>query len=147
MSKFTKAQRWLIDNAYLLADRFGDNQVVVDSDSWTQILIKNFYLPSGWSPGVSRLLIYLPEIGNLFTVAPDHFYLDKGLRTYDGDKLPHYYEGSGYNDLSKEGFARFSFHIEKGWKPRLPVENGTTLVDVLNWLDCGLADAVEEAEE
>jgi hypothetical protein len=146
MSVLSNAQKWLVENAYLLADRFGDSQIIVDSDDWQYLLIKTFYLPVGWYPDRSRLLLCFPSINNILTIPPEHFYLDPGLRTYAGAKPPHYYEGNGFNDLADEGFARFSFHIEQGWQPRFPAQYGTTLVDLLSWLDQGLTTAIQEAQ-
>lgn len=145
MITLTRAQEWLVENAYLLADRFGDNQIIADSQHWQYILIKRIYLPAGWYPDVSRLLLRFPNINNILTIPPEHFYLDPGLRTYSGNEPPHYFESGGFNDLADEGFARFSFHIKQGWSPSLPSHLGTTLVDVLNWLEGGLKAAIEEA--
>ncbi len=147
MSNISDTQQWLVDNAYLLADQFGDDQVVVDNESWQYILIRSIYLPSGWYPSRSKLLIYLPNPANILTTAPNNFYLDPGLRTYAGNIPPHYFEGDGYNDLAGQGFARFSFHIEEGWQPCIPAQCGTTLVEALTWLDQGLADAIREASK
>lgn len=139
------AQKWLLENANLLSQRFGGDRVVIDGTHWQFILIHNYPLPANWKQSRSRLLIRFPKISRIFTIPPDHFYLDTGLRTVRGTKPAHYFESEEFNDLSKYGLARFSFHIKKGWNPAIPCTMGTNLLHVLDMLNEGMYEAAEEA--
>lgn len=140
----TKSQQWLLENADLLSQIFGSDRIVIDGSSWQYLLIYDYPLPSNWQQQNSRLLICFPDISKIFNFPPDHFYLDLGLRIVIGKTPKHYFEKGGFNDLRKQGFARFSFHIEKGWRPTLPCRQGTTLVDVLDMLHKAMYQAAEE---
>jgi hypothetical protein len=133
---------WLLYNGGLLSSIFGPHNIIIDDIGWSWVQIENFYLPRNWSRFQTRLLIVLPEGTRLFLGPPDRFYLDPGLTTIDGKIPPHYYENETFNDLRLQGWARYSFHIEGGWKPMMD-GSGTTLVHALD----GLYDMMQEAAE
>jgi len=142
----TLQQQWLMENAQLLSDVFGDRQVVLDGSAWSFLIIHGFPLPENWRQTDSDLLIRIPDIATVFSVFPNHFYLPKGLTTIKGTKPAHYFESADYNDLKESGWARFSFHIKSGWQPALPCSEGTTFLDLLEKLHQGMYQAAEEAE-
>lgn len=139
------AQNWLLENGNLLSQKFGGDKVIIDGSHWSFILIHGYPLPVNWKQSRSRLLIRFLDISRIFSIPPNNFYLDSGLRTLNGTVPTHYFEGEGYNDLSQYGLARFSLHIKKGWKPTIPCTMGVNLLDVLEMLDKGMYEAAEEA--
>lgn len=142
----SNAQRWFLENVALLSRKFGGNSIVADASCCEYILITRYQLPSNWMQKSSRLLIRFLDINTIFNVPPNNFYLDKGLRTLRGTVPNHYFESGGFNDLGKRGLARFSFHVEKGWFPKLPASQGTTLIDVLSLLNQGMYKAANEGQ-
>jgi hypothetical protein len=139
------AQKWLLDNGNLLSQKFAGDRVIIDGTNWQFILIHGYPLPVNWKQSRSRLLIRFLNISRIFSMPPNNFYLDAGLRTVRGTVPTHYFEVGDYNDLTGYGLARFSFHIEKGWKPAIPCTMGTNLLDVIEMLDKGMYEAAEEA--
>ncbi len=125
-------QYWILQNIQLLSKRYGKDGVVLDGKTWRSILIFYYCLPESWKPRSSRLLIVLPPKSQIFHAPPDRFYMDRSLRTVTGQMPAHYYEEGGFNDLTKQGMARFSFHLKKGWQPKREHLKGTTLIDVID---------------
>ncbi|MBI4057770.1 hypothetical protein HY405_00390 [Candidatus Microgenomates bacterium] len=138
-------QYWIIQNIHILSKVYGRNGAILDAKNWQFILIPRFFLPRSWLQSHSRLIIVLPKGPQIFYAPPERFYLDRGLKTTSGEKPTHYFEGSGFNDMSSQNLARFSFHLQKGWNPKLPCTLGTTLIDVLDGLFLGLDAAAKEA--
>lgn len=141
---YSERDYWVIGNLYLLAKRYGKEGVVLDAKEVRSLMIFYFNLPETWQPRTSRLLIVLPSGPSLFHSAPDRFYLDKGLKTITGKEPAHYFEGNGFNDMSRQGLARFSFHITKNWFPKVAIDDGTTLIDVIDRLYQGMDIAAKE---
>ncbi len=139
----SNSQNWILENCKLLAKIFGTNNVYLDEIEFRYIKIYQFHLPAFWTPNRSTLLIELPVGSQIFSTAPNKFYLQKGLRVFN--KIPeHYFESDYYNDLSAQGWARYSFHITNGWKPSMICKYGMTLVDILDALYERMDDAVME---
>lgn len=144
MFMLNKSQHWLLGNAELLSRVFEGDRVFIDTQKYRYIIIEGFPLPTNWLQSSSRLLMKFPKPSQIFTFPPDHFYLNKGLKNINGQFLGHYFEGKGFNDLSKKGYARFSLHIEDGWHPTLDYRRGTNLIDVLDMLHDGMYRAAQE---
>jgi len=144
-NKFSDWQYWILQNLQLLSKKYGENRVLLDAKTWQCLLIANFGLPPTWRQTTSQLIIILPEKAQVFCASPDRFYLEKGLRTVTGEKPRHYFESAGFNDMSGSNLARFSFHLKKGWYPKMHCKNGTTLLDILEGLCLGLDSAAREA--
>jgi len=144
-SNYTDWQYWILQNLALLSKRYGKNGVVLNGQTWQSILIFFYSLPPAWTSMTSRLLIVLPAKSKIFYTPPDRFYLDPGLRTVTGQRPAHYFEDQGFNDLARQGLARFSFHLKKGWKPKTECQQGTTLVDVIDAFYIALDMAAREA--
>jgi len=137
-------QSWILQNLLYLTRLYGKNNVLLDTKTWQSILIRHYYLPPTWKQDTSPLLIVLPEKAQIFYSAPDRFYLKKGLRAINGKKPGHYYENKGFNDLHNLDYARFSFHLEKGWDPKIDCKCGTNLIHVIGGLYKGLDLAARE---
>lgn len=137
------AQQWLVTNTALFAEVFGRDNVVLDYQ-WHYLWIAEFPLPLNMSQSRSRLLMVFDDPESILTLPPDRFYIDQHITRSDGGALEHYFEGPGYNDMAHEGWARFSFHVTKGWRPSPNVVGGTTLVDILDQLFDGMHQAGEE---
>lgn len=135
--------QWLVDNAHWLSNKYGGANVAVDDINGRFVLIRNFLLPCNWLQSESQLLIVFPDIAKIFATEPNHFYLEKGLRNIRGEVPTHYFEDHGYNDLWAQGWARYSFHVIKGWHPRIPCIDGTNLTDVLRAMEQGMYQAGE----
>ena len=142
--KLDQVQYWILSNITLLRKRFGASNVIYNPNSLQNILIKEFPLPNNWQQHHTRLLIVLPKGMKVFYTSPDRFYLDKGLRARNGKVPTHYFEHSGFNDLIKQKVARFSFHIETGWRPAIYCPNGSNLLHVLEGLKRGMYSAAQE---
>ena len=145
-SNMSDWQQWILENLADLSKRYGKDGVVLNGKTWRSILIFYYALPPGWNRKTSRLLIVLPKQSDIFYAPPDRFYLDKGLRAIDGKTPPHYFEDVGFNDLAKQGLARFSFHLNKGWHPSRQCSSGTTLIDAITALYHGLESAIREGK-
>lgn len=145
ISEYSGWQYWILQNLELLSKKYGKEGAVLNAQTWQSILIFYYSLPNTWRQKTSRLLIILPAQSKVFYTPPDRFYLDKGLKTNSGNKPTHYYESHGFNDMDNNGLARFSFHLKKGWEPKLPCEQGTTLLDVLEAFQLALNSAAKEA--
>lgn len=143
-SNLTDWQYWMVQNLALLSKKYGRDGVVLNGKTWRSILIFYFALPPSWNRRTTRLLIVLPEKSKLFYAPPDRFYIDVGLRLANGSIPAHYFEGQGFNDLSSQGLARFSFHLTDGWQPALESQNGTNLLHVIDGLYRGMNSAARE---
>jgi hypothetical protein len=146
---YSDSQLWLLWNAGLLARLFGSDRVTIIGDDWRSIEIDDFPLPENWSRENSQLVIRFPKLGTIFSVPPDHFYLDKGLRTKSGNTLRHYYEADyWFNDRSDSEYARYSFHVDPDtWNPIRRIRAGTTLIDVLDELYISMVGAAERSDK
>ena len=143
--KYKDWQYWLLQNLQLLAKVYGQKGVMLDSGNWQSILISKYWLPSTWRQASSRLLIILPQKSQIFYTPPDRFYLDLGLRALTGEKPAHYFERGSFNDMARRGMARFSFHLKKGWQPKINCQEGTNLLHVLEGLYKGMDSGAREA--
>ena len=143
-NKYSDWQHWIIQNLQLLARRYGKDRVMLNGKTWRSILILYYRLPQTWRRRTSRLLIVLPSESKIFYTPPDRFYMDLGLRTVNGQVPAHYFEGKGYNDMAKHEMARFSFHLNKGWNPKVQCQDGTNLLHIIDGLYKGLDSAARE---
>lgn len=135
---------WWFYNLLLLAKLFGEHNLFVDDECQHLVIIENYPLPPNWRPSTSRLRIDLPPLDQLVYRQPDRFYLNKGLRLANGRSPAHYFEGTGFNDISTEGWARYSFHVNySSWHPLPYPPYGTTFVEVLDALDSSLTEVAE----
>lgn len=139
---FTRSQLWILENCKLLGKVFGERYIYLNDD-FEYLKIYYFHLPDSWTPNRSTLLIKLPKGENIFSVPPDRFYLQQGLRVHS--RFPkHYFECDAYNDKYIEGWARYSFHITKGWKPNVICEHGMNLIGILDALYSRMEEAAKE---
>jgi hypothetical protein len=112
--------------ALLLARQFG----VVDYDDedgrWVQI--PRFPLPLGWDRRTTGLLLVLPS--GYPHVPPDGFYIDRFLRTRNGQRVEHYFEREGsHNPYTDQGWGWFCIHLDRGaWRPTGDVFHGDNLL-------------------
>ena len=141
--KLSAFQTWLVLNAALLSKVFGSDYVLIDDKNWKCLQVLNFELPMNWDRCFTELLIEFPHCTNTI-LPPDKFYIERELRTTTGNIPKHYYENDYFNDKSREGWARFSFHIEGNWQPSLDMRHGTTMIKVLDSLYNGMYEAAKE---
>ncbi len=142
--KIQNWQYWVLQNIVLLSKRYGKRNIIFNNQNWQSIFIKNYALPYNWRKQTTFLLILLPKSSQILYNPPDRFYIEKNLKAYNGKRPTHYYEDSGFNDLSRHNLARFSFHVEKGWNPNLNSIKGTNLLHVLDGLQKGMYKAAQE---
>lgn len=140
----SKYIQWFNENILLLENLFGSDRIDWDISDYQWITIEDYPLPPNWRPTNSKFLMRLPLIKHIFTIPPDHFYLETGLRNINGIKPNHYIEKGDFNDLEIHGIARYSFHIRHGWRPTLPCRQGTNLIDVLDQLHESMTNAAKE---
>jgi len=145
VNKYQNWQYWILQNLQLLSRIYGKNNVVLNGKTWQSILIYKYRLPSNWKQNTSRLLIVLPKKSKIFYAPPDRFYLDCNLRTITGKRPGHYFERDSFNDMGKLNMARFSFHLKKGWKPKINCQQGTNLLHVIDGLYKGMDLGAREA--
>ena len=141
---YNKYQTWILQNLQLLTKMYGKNNVVLNAKNWQSILIRQYPLPSSWRHKTSRLLIVLPSKSSIFLAAPDRFYLNTGLKTTSGVRPGHYFENAAFNDKQNQNWARFSFHLKQGWKPKMQCQNGSNLSHVIHGLYKGMDKAARE---
>lgn len=132
---------WLLWNLRLLQRLFGERNVMMELPEKRYIYIQQFPLPSNWKQLHTPLMIVFDNPANIFVTPPDRFYIAKGLRNINGETPTHYFAGPGFNDLSKEGWARYSFHIKGKWKPSPIAANGSSLVLLLDALHKSMTQA------
>lgn len=144
VNRYSDWQYWILQNLTLLGKRYGKDGVVLNGKTWRSILIFHYRLPASWKQRTSRLLIVLPAKSKVFYTPPERYYLDPNLKTRTGVMPAHYFQSEGFNDLARHGLARFSFHLTRGWKPKIQCQQGTTLADVIDALYAGLDSAAKE---
>lgn len=91
----------------------------------------DFALPPGYNYDKTDILILLPP--SYPQTPPDWFYLDQGLRRYDGSP-PHVFDRLSSHPPVMEGWAVGSLHI-KTWNPSTDLFSGHSLLSV-----CGLIE-------
>ena len=81
-------------------------------DGWTFLVVPNYPLPDGFSPGRVRLLVKLPP--SFPDAAPDMFWLNPPIRTPSG-VAP---QGTSIETVLGADWQRFSWHLLPGaWRP------------------------------
>ena len=122
--KYFNKKEWYAWNLTLLTKFYWDKKVDYDTQCFTWLRINRWGLPPNWQPGHSTLLI---RLSTEIELPPTDFYLEMGLTTTEGYRPGHYFDSSGYNDLSHLNYARYCLHI-KEWQPTPYVIRGD------NWL-------------
>lgn len=90
-------------------DRF---ESVAQPDGWTFLVVPDYPLPDGFSPGRVRLLVKLPP--SFPDAAPDMFWLSPQVRTPSGCAP----QGTSIETLFGTQWQRFSWHLLPGvWRP------------------------------
>ena len=150
LNQYKDWQYWILQNLQLLYKIYGQDNVVLTGDNWQSMSIRHFVLPDNWGQETTRLLIILPAKSKIFYTPPDRFYLEKGLRTITGETPRHYFESKGFNDMSKQNLDRFSFHLKRGWDPKINCQDGTNLLHIIDGLykglDLGAREAMNESD-
>lgn len=131
-------ENWYKLNMAGLTGYFDPNQISLYTGPVTAIIVEGFELPQNFQQTHTNLMLMLPDGDSIFWVTPDRFYLNQGLRLIDGSIPEHYFEDGGFNDLSDEGWARYSFHLHE-WRPNQDVVSGTTIYDILEAIYTGLS--------
>jgi len=132
---------WLLWNLAMLERLFGEGNVTFDVPGERFIYIQQYPLPSNWRQIHTPLMIVFDNPANIFVTPPDRFYIAKGLRNINGETPTHYFEGPGFNDLSEQAWARYSFHIQGNWRPSLVAANGSNLILLLDALHKSMTQA------
>lgn len=130
MSEIIK--KWYEVNFALLAEVL---QTTVEHNQFSILHIASFTLPEKlYNHSQVKLLIKLGGLENYDNPQAFSFYTIKGLKRADGQAMKHYLEETGYNDLSKYGWARISYHL-KSFQPNIASpRDGDLLIDVLEGL-------------
>ena len=117
---------WYGANAAMLQRLFGN--VSYDDQCFTWVRIQNFTLPPVYNQYSTALLIRTPGY-NIENHVDYHFYLNKVLQRTDGVNMTHYFDDASYNDLSRLGYARLSYHL-RTFRPTMDLVSGDNLVDI-----------------
>lgn len=112
--------------ALLLARQFG--VVDYDDEDGRWVYIPHFPLPVGWDRRTTGLLLVLPS--GYPHMPPDGFYIDRFLRTRNGQQVDHYFEErSRHNPYAGKGWGWFCIHLDRGaWRPTGDVLHGDNLL-------------------
>ena len=135
---FNTAQNWYKMNMVGLAGYYDPHTISLYTGEVIALMIEGFKLPRNFRQPTTNLMIIFPPGESIFYRKPDRFYLNQKLRLKDGRIPGHYFEGSGFNDLSDKGWARYSFHLTM-WKPTRDVISGTSIYDILEGIYKGLS--------
>jgi hypothetical protein len=106
----------------------------VDMDpagSW--VVLRGFRLPPGYNRSTCSILLRLPP--SYPRAAPDFFWADMGLRTWDGRIPQHYLEHwQRFAADAKNGWATCSLHI-KSWRAHFDPAKGHNLSTVCQLIE------------
>lgn len=87
-------------------------ECVPQPDGWIYLFIRNFFLPDGYVPERTELLVKLPP--GFPDAAPDMFWVYPHVRTTH-DVVP---QGTSVESLLGKDWQRFSWHLTPGaWRP------------------------------
>lgn len=85
--------------------------VLPQPDGWTFLVIPDYVVPVGFSPGLVRLMVKLPP--TFPDAAPDMFWVNPHVRTSAGAP-----QGTTIENVLGELWQRFSWHLLPGaWQP------------------------------
>lgn len=90
--------------------------VKFDDEAGTWLYVSRFPTAPGWNMAEVEILLVVPL--GYPAVAPEHFWTDKRLRTYEGRTVAHFFgEGTSENpEYLRKGWAKFCIHI-RSWIP------------------------------
>lgn len=137
------SMNWLMWNRAMLARLFGESNVTLDLPSGRYMHIQQYPLPANWRQLHTPLLIVFDNPASIFVKPPDRFYISRGLKNIGGKTPTHYFEGPGFNDMSKQNWARYSFHVKRNWRPSRIATNGSNLVLLLDALHKSMIQAAD----
>lgn len=114
-------------------------QVTYDKDNFLWVCIPDFDLPPGFNKRQSKLLIELN--GKYPFTPPKNFFLDRTVKTQQGENIAHYYPDRSYNKYYDKGWAWFCVHI-KSWKVRDDIMQSDNLLTAADLAYLTLQDLI-----
>lgn len=120
----------------LVAKRYGELELPEDL---TWVVVNHLALPTGWSAGVTSLLLMIPA--GYPATPPDNFAIDAEIRLAGGGE-----PGNLAGRIAHAGreWLQFSWHVvdgTNGWAPHAEIERGDNLLTFLLGVESRLAEA------
>lgn len=119
-------------------------EVDYDGEDFSWVYIPEFELPKGFNEQVGELLIEIPL--NYPFAPPENFFLHKGIKTFEGYSIDHYYPRKSMSKYYEKGWAWFCIHIDK-WKAVDDIMRSDNLITCFHLVYITLSELLEEARE